>query len=203
MTGSEVVARLTELSRLHTDGALDDDEFSRLKQGVLGAPGTSIPGGTTAPPPVLLPEERTRACRYCSTSMGRSRYAQCPGCGWQQGWVPVSELLGPAGSSVTQFAAEQPIRGGRMGLVVFTTGAFIFFLAGMGAHVLLGLAGLATLALAIYACVVTRFGTYRYGLAPGPMIVAMTVITIGRVLVWCSVIGILFSIFFQPRFPGE
>ena len=203
MTGSEVVARLTVLSRLHTDGALDDNEFSRLKQGVLAAPDTSTRGDPAASPPVPFREERTRACRYCSTPMGRGRYAQCPACGWQQGLVPMSELRGADGTSVTQFAAEQPIRGGRMGLAVFSTGAFIFFVAGMGAHVLLGLAGLATLALAIYACVATRFGTYRYGLSPGAVIVSMTVIYLGRVLVWCSVIGILFGLFYRPRFPGE
>jgi hypothetical protein len=205
MTGSEVVGRLVELSRLHADGILDDEEFARSKRSVLATSGppSLVTSPQSAPDSEHALEERMRACPYCSTPMGRARLAQCPSCGWQQGWVPVSEVRAADGSSMTQFAAEQPIRGGRMGLVVFTVGAFAFFLAGMGAHLLLGLAGLATLALAIYACSVTRFGTYRYGLAPGPKIVATAVITIGRVLVWCSVVGIVFSVLFQPRFPGE
>ncbi len=123
-----------------------------------------------------------------------------PCCGWQRGLVPISTARASEGSTIVQFAAEPRIRGGRLGLVVFTLGGFIFFLAGMGAHVALGLAGLATLGLGIYAWVVTRFASYRYGLSAGAKAIALTVIFVGRFVVWCSIIGILVNVVADSAF---
>jgi hypothetical protein len=219
MTQTDVARRLTELTRLRSSGAIDDSEFTLLKRSLLELDRPPQPAGS--PDPVGVTRDaavasrrttvgtenrqdfrtpRSRSCPYCSTTMDDTALAECPSCGWERGLIPISTGRTTDGNTTVQFAVEPRIRGGRLGLVVFTLGGFIFFLAGMGANVLLGLAGLATLALGIYACVVTRFASYRYGLSPGVKAIALTVIFIGRFLVWCSIIGILVNVVVDSAF---
>lgn len=247
MSGADVVRRLVELSRLRAAGALDDDEFTRLKRKVFAEAEAALAVPASAPPlpdpalagslatPVLSPsvsmpegmavpgsaggptpqpgeadvprfrahgaslDGATRNCAYCGEEMGRGRKAECTGCGWREGLVPVAESRDSHGRTITRFDQEQPMRGARLGLVLLTTASFFLFVFGMGENVLLGLGGLALLALAIWAWAVTRFGTYFFGLPPGKRALAKTVVYLGRYLSFCLFIGIIVNIFFRPR----
>jgi nicotinamide riboside transporter PnuC len=106
------------------------------------------------------------------------------------GLIPIGESRDSAGNASVQFASEQPVRYGRIALIMVTLASVIMFFAGMNGSVAFALLGLAALVLSIVVWKETRFARIMYGLTPGMKIVARTVLVIGTVLAFCTIIGI-------------
>jgi hypothetical protein len=156
--------------------------------------------GTT--PMTTTTPARTRACAYCGNEMARGYGASCPRCGWRMGLIPVGESQDSTGNVATQFIAEQPFKYGRFTLLLLVFGGLLFFLVGLGSigqNGAQGLAvatiGLAPLALGIQLWKETRFAHVTYGLTPGMKALACTVFTLGRVVAYCTVVGVFIGLF--------
>lgn len=154
----------------------------------------------TAPAsPPMDTSTRTRACAYCRTEMDRFFGAECPNCGWEMGLIPIAETKNSAGNVTTQFAAEPRVRYGRIALLmVLLTGIVLFFM-GVGKSFGIVVLGLAVIALAIYVWVQTRFAQIMYGLTPGKKLLCRTVLVIGTVMAFCTLVGVIIGLTFDRR----
>lgn len=146
----------------------------------------------TAPasPPTDSPVP-TRECAYCSTEMDRRFGAECPNCGWEMGLIPISESRESDGTVRTQFAVEPRVRYGRIALLMIVLAGTVLFFSGFESTFWFVLLGLAVLALGIYTWVQTRFAKIMYGLPPGKRFVCRTVLVLGTVLAFLTLIGVV------------
>lgn len=143
--------------------------------------------------PVELPPARTRACPFCGSEMERGFGPECPSCGWEMGLIPIGETKDSHGSVVVQFAAEPPVRYGRIALLIVTFGGFIALLSGLGSSLLVALVGFLVLVAGVVVWRETRFARVMYGLTPGMKIFARLVLVIGTFVAFCTIVGFLVS----------
>jgi hypothetical protein len=156
---------------------------------------TSRAGAPTGPPAT-----RTRPCAYCGTEMARGFHAMCPNCGWSVGLIPIGETRDSSGTVSVQFVAEHPVRYGRIALIMVVLAGTIMFFAGMNANFGIVVLGAAALGLGIVVWKETRFARVMYGLTPGMKILARTVLVVGTVLAFCTVVGVFVGFFGDRMF---
>jgi hypothetical protein len=106
------------------------------------------------------------------------------------GLIPTGKSEDSAGNLVTHFSAERPVRFARIALIIVTFGGFFGFVAGLGTNLGAAFLGLVVFALGVFVWRQTRFGRIMWGLTPGVKLISRTVLVVGTVIAFCTVVGI-------------
>jgi hypothetical protein len=131
----------------------------------------------------------TRACPNDTTEMTAGWGHECPTCGWRMGLIVIGEGRDTDGTLWWQFAAEQPSRFGRAGMLTALLAALVLVALGAGVSTGAGLVAAAVLIVVGVVAVETRLGRVTWGQTRGMQVLARVIIAVGVVLAFCTVIG--------------
>lgn len=110
------------------------------------------------------------------------------------GLIPIGETRDSAGNTSVQFVAEQRVRFGRIALILVVLAGVIMFFVGMNGSFGFVILGLAALIVGVFVWKETRFASIMYGLTPGKKILARTVLVVGTVMAFCTIVGIFIGL---------